>query len=52
MPRLVSHPDEVKIVTRRFGMGAANIDKYVELDGYEAAQNCDCAGAGAGSSTR
>ena len=23
MPRLVSHPDEVKIVTRRFGQGAA-----------------------------
>ena len=27
MPRLVSHPDEVKIVTRRFGLGAANIDR-------------------------
>ncbi len=40
MPRLVSHPDEVKIVTRRFGMGAANIDKYVELGGYEAAKKC------------
>jgi len=25
--RLVSHPDEVKIVTRRFGQGAANIDR-------------------------
>ena len=31
MPRLVSHPDEVKIVTRRFGQGAANIDKYIDL---------------------
>ena len=40
MPRLVSHPDEVKIVTRRFGQGAANIDKYVELGGYEAAKKC------------
>ena len=40
MPRLVSHPDEVKIVTRRFGQGAANIDKYVELGGYEAVKKC------------
>ena len=40
MPRLVSHPDEVKIVTRRFGMGAAEIDKYIELGGYDAAKKC------------
>ena len=40
MPRLVSHPDEVKIVTRRFGMGAAKIDRYIELGGYEAAKKC------------
>src|SRR6201993_2349450 len=40
MPRLVSHPDEVKIVTKRFGMGAANIDKYIELGGYEATKKC------------
>ena len=40
MPRLVSHPDEVKIVTRRFGQGAANIDHYIELGGYEAAKKC------------
>ena len=38
MPRLVSHPDEVKIVSRRFGMGAAEIDRYVELGGYESAR--------------
>jgi NADH-quinone oxidoreductase subunit F len=38
MPTLVSHPDEVKVVSRRFGMGAAEIDKYIELDGYKAAQ--------------
>jgi NADH-quinone oxidoreductase subunit F len=38
MPTLVSHPDEVKVVSRRFGMGAADIDKYVELDGYKAVQ--------------
>ena len=39
MPRLVSHPDEVKVLSRRFGQGATNIDKYVELDGYKAVQN-------------
>jgi NADH-quinone oxidoreductase subunit F len=38
MPTLVSHPDEVKVVSRRFGQGAANIDKYIELDGYKAVQ--------------
>ncbi|MGH9588447.1 MAG: complex I 51 kDa subunit family protein, partial [Acidobacteriaceae bacterium] len=36
MSRLVSHPDEVKIISRRFGQGAENIDKYLELDGYKA----------------
>jgi NADH-quinone oxidoreductase subunit F len=40
MPRLVSHPDEVKIVSKRFGQGAANIDRYIELGGYEAARKC------------
>ena len=35
MPSLVSHPDEVKVVSRRFGLGATDIDKYVELDGYK-----------------
>src|SRR5579885_3249096 len=38
MPRLVSHPDEVKIISRRFGQGAENLDKYLELDGYKATQ--------------
>ena len=38
MPSLVSHPDEVRVLSRRFGQGAANIDKYVELDGYKAVQ--------------
>ncbi len=33
MPTLVSHPDEVRVLSRRFGQGAANIDKYIELDG-------------------
>src|ERR1700743_3773277 len=40
MPKLVSHPDEVKVVSRRFGQGAAELDKYVELGGYEAAKKC------------
>ena len=40
MPRLVSHPDEVKIVSRRFGQGAANIDRYIELGGYQAVKKC------------
>jgi NADH-quinone oxidoreductase subunit F len=38
MAYLVSHPDEVKVVSRRFGMGAANLDRYLELDGYKATQ--------------
>ena len=29
MASLVSHPDEVKVVTRRFGQGATNIDRYL-----------------------
>jgi NADH-quinone oxidoreductase subunit F len=38
--RLVSHPDEVKIVSKRFGLGAANIDRYLELGGYASARKC------------
>src|ERR1044071_5114007 len=38
MADLVSHPDEVKVVSRRFGKGAADIDRYLELDGYKAVQ--------------
>ena len=38
MAYLVSHPDEVKVTSRRFGMGAANLDRYLELDGYKAVQ--------------
>ena len=38
MPALVSHPDEVRVLSRRFGQGATNIDKYIELDGYKAVQ--------------
>src|SRR6266542_3956228 len=36
MPTLVSHPDEVKVISHRFGKGAADIDRYMELDGYKA----------------
>src|SRR6201986_1861834 len=36
MPKLTSHPDEVKIISKRFGMGATDIDRYIELGGYEA----------------
>ena len=38
MAYLVSHLDEVKIISRRFGMGATDIDRYLELDGYKAVQ--------------
>ena len=36
MADLVSHPDEVKVVSKRFGQGAANLSRYLELDGYQA----------------
>src|SRR5499425_2973039 len=36
MAILTSHPDEVRIVSQRFGKGAANIDRHLELDGYKA----------------
>ncbi len=38
MAYLVSHPDEVKVISSRFGKGAADIDRYLELDGYKAVQ--------------
>src|SRR6204780_1968823 len=38
MADLLSHPDEVKVVSRRFGQGAADIDRYLQLDGYKAVQ--------------
>src|ERR1700730_10082819 len=38
MPTLVSHPDEVKVVSRRFGKGATDIEKYLEMDGYQSAR--------------
>ena len=38
MPTNVSHPDESIVLKRRWGQGAAAIDKYLELDGYKAVQ--------------
>lgn len=35
MPELVSHPDEVRLLSKRFGMGATDIDRYIELGGYK-----------------
>ena len=45
MADLVSHPDEVRVVSRRFGKGAADIDRYIELDGYKALQKALALGA-------
>src|SRR6266852_5853422 len=36
MADLVSHPDEIKVVSNRFGKGATSLDRYLELDGYKA----------------
>src|SRR5205807_9010767 len=38
MADLVSHPAEGKIFSKRFGQGATDIDRYLELDGYKAVQ--------------
>src|SRR3954470_3734708 len=38
MADLVSHPDEIRIVSQRFGKGATDIDTYLKLDGYKAVQ--------------
>src|ERR1700760_2114282 len=45
MAYLVSHPDEVKLVSSRFGKGATDIDKYIELDGYTSARKAIALGA-------
>src|SRR5215467_12111607 len=36
MADLVSHPDEVRVVSQRFGKGAADIERHLQLDGYKA----------------
>src|SRR5229473_2418573 len=38
MASLVSHPDEVRVISKRFGQSATNIERYLELDGYKAVQ--------------
>src|SRR5271155_5837637 len=38
MAFLVSHPDEVRLISKRFGQGATDIDRYLQLDGYKAVQ--------------
>ena len=35
---LVTHADEVRIISKRFGQGAQSIARYLELDGYKAAR--------------
>jgi NADH-quinone oxidoreductase subunit F len=35
---LFSHPDEVRVISQRFGKGATDIERYLELEGYKAAQ--------------
>src|SRR5215470_489085 len=38
MADLVSHPDEIRVVSSRFGKGATDLSRYLELDGYQAVQ--------------
>src|SRR6202162_3183644 len=38
MATLASHPDEVRVISKRFGQGATDIDRYLQLDGYKAVQ--------------
>src|SRR6476659_8261108 len=35
MADLVSHPDEIKVVSKRFGKNAADINRYLATDGYK-----------------
>src|SRR6266853_6450600 len=36
MADLVNHPDEIRVVASRWGKGATDINRYLELDGYKA----------------
>src|ERR671922_148610 len=38
MAELVSHPDEVRLLTQRWGRGATHLDTYLAMDGYKAVQ--------------
>jgi NADH-quinone oxidoreductase subunit F len=45
MPALSHHPDEVLVLGSRFGQGATDIDKYLQLGGYESTRKCLTLGA-------
>jgi NADH-quinone oxidoreductase subunit F len=45
MATLSTHPDCVPVVSYRFGKGAADIDRYLELGGYESARKAIALGA-------
>ena len=45
MATLSTHPDCVPVVSYRFGKGATNIDKYIELQGYESVRKAIALGA-------
>ncbi|MFY9644480.1 MAG: NADH-quinone oxidoreductase subunit F, partial [Terriglobales bacterium] len=47
MAYLVSHPDEVRVISKRFGQGATEIERYLQLDGYKAVQKALGMGADA-----
>jgi NADH-quinone oxidoreductase subunit F len=40
MAYLTTHPDVVPVVSYRFGKGAVDIDRYIELDGYSSVRKC------------
>src|SRR6202034_533069 len=45
MATLSTHPDCVPVVSYRFGKGATDIDRYIELGGYESARKAIALGA-------
>src|SRR5450631_3731943 len=47
MASLVSHPDEIRVISKRFGQGATDIERYLQLDGYKAVQKALGMGADA-----
>jgi len=40
MANLTTHPDVVPVISYRFGKGATDIDRYIELDGYKSVRKC------------
>jgi NADH-quinone oxidoreductase subunit F len=45
MATISTHPDCVPVVSWRFGKGATNIDKYIELGGYESTRKAIALGS-------